>query len=206
MINRRNSAIAILCAGALFGCESSHHGSEVLANTQAIQEDLRAAKDHRDQIIAEQQAAAARDAEFIKIAKMGVSTQEQILTLSRDTNSAVKGNAETLEKSYREIYGVGVDLRAAIGETRIVIEINNDMPLRVHSAIPSDESEVVTTLPTGAVLFQAKKVNETWMRAVIFEKGEKTEVYFAAKYTKPLRDSLMEDEGGGLKVGSTPTD
>ena len=47
---------------------------------------------------------------------------------------------------------------------------------------------------------------QTWMRGIIFEEGQKTEVYFAAKYTRPLRDEMMADEGGGLEVGSTPTD
>ena len=206
MIHRKQLAIAVLCAGALIGCEAGKQRTALLSGQDALRDDLRAATAQRDAIIAEQNAAAARDAEFIKIAKMGVTTQEEILTLSRETNSTVKGNSETLEKSFREIYGVGVDLRSAIGETRLVIEINNDNPLRVHSAVPSSESEVVTTLPIGAVIFQAKKVSETWMRGVIFQEGQKTEVYFAAKYTKPLRDSLVADEGGGLEVGSTPTD
>jgi hypothetical protein len=106
--------------------------------------------------------------------------------------------ATTLESTFKEIYGVHVDLRNAIGETRVVIAVNNDMPLRVHSEIPSSDgmSEIVDKLPIGAVIFQGQKVTDTWWKGVIIKEGEKVPIFFAAKYTRPLYEALLESQGG----------
>lgn len=174
-----------------------------MASQSEIKSTQRAAAEAQEKMLANQAASAARETEMLQVAKMGVTTQQEILTLSRDTNATTKANTETLDKTFKEVYGVGVDLRSAIGETRIVVEVNNRMPLRVHSQMPGKtESEVITKLPVGAVIFQAKQVSPAWWRGIILQEGQKTEVYFAERYTKPLRDEMMTAGTGDVKVGS----
>jgi len=201
MTRTRYWMLASICVSTLLGCGGGQR-DQIIANQDAIQADLRRA---HEELLQGQEEAAKRDREILSVARMGVSNTDQILTLASDTNAAVKENGETLGKAYTEIYGVGVDLRSAIGETRLVIEVNDDTPLRVHSDVPSAESTVVARMPIGAVIFQARKVTERWWRGVIFQEGEKTEVYFAVNFTKPLREELMAADTG-LEVGASAVD
>lgn len=209
MLNRRNATLVIACA-ALTACSTGRkRHEEVMASQAEIKATQRAAAEAQEKMLTAQAASAARETEMLQVAKMGVTTQQEILTLSRDTNATTKANTETLDKTFREIYGVGIDMRAAIGETRVVIEVNNRMPLRVHSEMPGkSESQVVTKLPIGAVIFQSKQVSPAWWRGVILQEGQKTEVFFAERYTKPLRDELMTSgvasNTGDVKVDGAP--
>ena len=84
----------------------------------------------------------------------------------------------------------------------MVVEVNNRLPLKVHAEIPKDEMafEPVAKLPVGALIFQCQKVNDTWWKGVIIREGEKETVYFAVKYTQPIREALTPEsinmEGG----------
>ena len=198
--------LAIVAAvGLLAGCEAGKQREEMLANQRKQLEELRRAQESRDAIQRAQMEAKKRDEEIMRIARMGVSNQDQILTVVRDTNKVSKANSGTLEKTFKEVYGLNVDLRQAIGETRIVMEVNDRRPLRVHSELPGQGGEVVDRLPIGAAIFQAKKVTDKWWRGIVFKDDEQTEVYFAAQYTKPLRDELLGgDSGGSMAVGSRP--
>ena len=201
----RRSVLAVACFATLAGCEAGKQREQILQNQQQLSEDLRTARqellDKQKTSLKNQDASAAREQEMLKVANTGVSNQKQILSLVKDTNSVSHGLTTTLDKVFTEVYGVGVDMRAALGETRIVIEVNNDMPLRVHSEIPSStmESEVVQKLPTGAVIFRSQKVSDRWWKGMVLKDGEPIPVYFAAQYTKPLRDELTPE--GGMSVG-----
>jgi len=189
----RLSALALVCLGFLTGCQAGKQRTEILKNTQELKEELRQA---REAILSKQQegmeAAKARDEDLLRLAKAGVSSQQEILTLVKESNTLDKQMTGSLEQTYKELYGVGVDLRAAIGETRLVIAVNNALPLRVHSEIPTaaGTSEVVTELPVGGVIFQSQKISERWWKGLVMKDGEKTPVYFAVQFTKPLRDEL----------------
>ena len=189
----RLAIVTAACLATLGGCKAGKQREEILANQRQIQEELRKT---REEILARHDQAKTREEELLRIARAEVTTDEEVLTLSRDTHQTVKQSSIRLEQVYTEVYGVGVDLRSAIGETRVVIAINNELPLRVHSQMPSSRetaSEVVDTLPVGSVIFRAQKVTDSWYKGVVLKQGEQVPIYFAVKYTKPLREELTPE-------------
>jgi hypothetical protein len=132
--------------------------------------------------------------ELLTNTKASSANDEQILSIVKDTNQQVTDAnlAKSLDQIYKEIYGVGMDLRMAVGETRIVVAVKNDQPLRVHAEIPTSATadNIVAKLPIGTLLFNCQQITDTWWKGAILKEGEKVEVVFAVKYTEPLRNNI----------------
>jgi hypothetical protein len=190
-------AAPVLCIFLVAGCAAKKQRTQILENQERMM-------NQQEKILDNQNTSATSDKEFqtavrqdlgslLQSAKTTNDNDQKILTLVQDTNTRVSTDiTKSLDQIYKEVYGVGTDLRMAVGETRIVVAVNNDRPLKVHGEIPSGAGaeNVVTRLPIGSLIFNCQKVTDYWWKGAIIQDEQKTEVFFAVKYTEPLRDTL----------------
>ena len=95
-------AVSLGCA-MLLGCQAGKQREQILSNQDRTQQELEKARGERAELLGGQEAAAARQAELLRLSQIGVSTTNEILTISKDTNvstrEALAKNAETLDKT-----------------------------------------------------------------------------------------------------------
>jgi len=191
-------SVILLCLVLLVGCGAKKQRQQILANQDKMMQ-------QQDKIITGQESMSSSNKEFQENAKKDLdalltntkassANDEQILSIVKDTNQQVTDAnlAKSLDQIYKEIYGVGTDLRMAVGETRIVVAVKNDQPLRVHAEIPTSATadNIVAKLPIGTLLFNCQQITDTWWKGAILKEREKVEVVFAVKYTEPLRNNI----------------
>ncbi|MFC2171479.1 hypothetical protein ACFLU6_02475 [Acidobacteriota bacterium] len=207
-MTKKVGLVALLLVSTMIfvGCFGGKDRTQILTTVEDIKAEQQTMKENQEVLLKNQKEAMQTQDQMmtgvqtlLSSSQRTVTMQQNILSLVTDTNSKVtnvNSKMGSLEGIYREIYGLGFDVQAAVGETRMVVEVNNTLPLKVHAEIPKADMayEPIAKLPVGALIFGCQKVSDAWWKGVIIREGEKETIYFAVQFTEPLEDVLTPPE------------